>query len=72
MIPTTHYSLVFNTTIGSRRSMRINNPQVGLPLNEIEAAVNQMIANDIFDQVRGGLESVNRLQLTTVEHSVIL
>ena len=65
------YSLVFNTTNGSRRSMRINNPTVGLPLEEIEGAVDQMIANDIFEAERG-LDSLNRMELTTMETTPIL
>lgn len=31
-----------------------------------------MITNDIFDQERGGLESLNRMELATVERTVIL
>ena len=65
------YSLVFNTTNGSRRSMRINNPTVGLPLEDIETAVGQMIANDIFDQERG-LDSLNRMELTTMETTLVM
>ena len=67
-----HYSLVFNTTSGSRRSMRIKNPNTDLPVDEIETAVAQMIANDIFDQERGGLDSLNRMELATIERTVIL
>lgn len=67
-----HYSLVFNTTKGSRRSMRINNPNTSLPVAEIEAAVGQMIANDIFDPQRGGLESLNRLELTSIERTLVV
>lgn len=67
-----HYSLMFNTTTGSRRTMRINNPNCDLPLPEIETAVGQMIANDIFDPERGGLESLNRMELTTVERTIIM
>ena len=67
-----HYSLVFNTTSGSRRSMRINNPNTDLPLEDIETAIGQMITNDIFDQERGGLESLSRMELSTIERKVIL
>ena len=67
-----HYSLVFNTANGSRRSFRINNPDTDLPLSEIQAAIGQIIQNDIFNQERGGLESLNRLELTRVEHEVII
>ena len=68
----THYSLVFYTTTGSRRSFRINNPDTNKPLPEIEAAIGQILQNDIFDQQRGGLESLNRLELTRVEHEIII
>ena len=68
----TQYSIVFNTTAGSKRSMRINNPKEGLPLGEMEAAVNQMIANDIFCQERGGLESLNRFDVSTVARRQIM
>lgn len=36
-----HYSLVFNTTNGSRRSMRINSPNTDLPVAEIETAISR-------------------------------
>ena len=67
-----HYSLVFNTTAGSRHSMRISNPNTNLPINEIEAAVGQMIANNIFDPEHGGLESLNRMELTSIERTLVL
>ena len=67
-----HYTLVFNTTTGSRRSMRIANPVTGLSTSEIEAAVGQMIANNIFDPERGGLESLNRMELSVMERTTIL
>ena len=67
-----HYSLVFNTTTGSRRSFRINNPDTDMPLPEIQAAIGELISNDVFDQERGGLESLNRMELTRVEHVVII
>ena len=67
-----HYSLVFNTTLGSRRSMRINSPNINLPIEDIQEAIGQMITHDIFDQERGSLESLNRMELTTVERKVIM
>jgi hypothetical protein len=67
-----HYSMVFNTTTGTRRTMRISNPKLGLPTSDIETAIGQMIANDIFDPERGGLESLNRMELTTVGREMIL
>lgn len=67
-----HYSVVFNTSKGNRRSIRINNPTVGLPLADMEAAVEQIINNDVFDQEKGYLDSLSRLELTTIERSQIL
>ena len=68
----THYSLVFNTTTGSRKSMKIDNPKTGLPQSDIEDAIDQMIENDIFDQAKGGLESLSKLEHTTVERTLIM
>ena len=68
----THYSLVFNTNMGRRRSLRIVNPNPDLPVAQIEEAVEKMIANDIFDPERGTLESVNRMELTTIQTTSIL
>ena len=67
-----HYSLVFNTTTGSRRSMRINNPNTALPVADIQSAVDQILANDVFDQERGGLDSLNRMELTVVERTLVI
>jgi len=67
-----HYSLVFNTTTGSRRSIRISNPNTDLPLATIQAAIGQMIQNDVFNQDRGSLESISRMELTRIEHEVII
>ena len=67
-----HYTLVFNTTTGSRRSMRLVGPNPDVPTDTLRAAMDQMIANDIFDYSRGGLESINRLEMTRVEHDVII
>jgi len=52
--------------------MRISNPNTNLPINEIEAAVGQMIANNIFDPEHGGLESLNRMELTSIERTLVL
>ena len=67
-----HYSIVFNTTTGSRRSIRVNHPNVDLPIADIQTAINQIIDNDVFDQERGGLDSLNRMELTTIERKPIM
>ncbi|MCL2603242.1 MAG: DUF2922 domain-containing protein [Defluviitaleaceae bacterium] len=68
----THYSMVFNTLSGSRRSLRIINPNPNLPVETISAAVDKMIANDIFDPAKSGLDSLNRMELTTISTTAIL
>jgi len=67
-----HYSVVFNTSKGNKRSIRINNPTVGLPVADIEAAVGQIIQNDVFDQAKGYLDSLSRMELTTIERTQII
>ena len=67
-----HYTIVFYTTTGSRRSIRINNPNTDLPLPLIADAVDQMLANDVFDPQAGLLESLSRMELSVVERSTIL
>ena len=69
-----HYSLIFNTTAGGRRSFRVNNPNTDLPIEDIKAAVDQILANDVFDPAseRGGLDSLGRLNLTIVERTQIV
>jgi len=52
--------------------MRINNPNTNLPTADIEAAIGQMITYDIFDQERGGLESLHQMELTTIQRTQIL
>ena len=67
-----HYSIVFNTDKGARRSLRINNPNPTMPVADISAAIDQLIANDVFDHQRGALESLNRMELTTIQTTAIL
>ena len=67
-----HYTLVLNTDSGSRRTLRIANPNTSVPTATLATAVDQLIANDVFDNTRGGLESLNRMELTIVETTAIL
>ena len=66
-----HYSIIFNTTTGRRRSIRVNNPNTDLPLPEISAAVEQILENDVFDPQVGGLKNLNRMELSVLERTVI-
>jgi len=52
--------------------MRINNPNTALPVADIQSAVDQILANDVFDQERGGLDSLNRMELTVVERTLVI
>ena len=67
-----HYSIVFYTTNGSRRSIRVNNPDIDMPLPALQAAVDQMLDNDVFDPQSGGLERLGRLELSVVERTVLM
>ena len=66
-----HYSIIFNTTTGRRRSIRVNNPNTDLPLPEISEAVDQILENDVFDPQVGGLKNLNRMELSILERTVI-
>ena len=67
-----HYSIVFYTTNGSRRSIRVNNPNIDLPLPTISAAIDQMLANDVFDPEAGGIASLSRMELAIVERTTLI
>jgi len=67
-----HYSIVFNTTAGSRRSIHVRNPNQALPIEIVSDAVAQILANDVFDPAKGSLESLNRLELNLNERIVLL
>ena len=67
-----HYTIMFNTTKGTRRSIRVNNPDPDLPVEDISAAVDQILDNDVFDPERGGLDSFSRMELTTIDRKDIL
>ena len=66
------YSLSFNTKAGSRRSFRINNPDTDVSLAVIAEAVADIIKFDVFDRGDGGIESLNRMELTVVERTVVI
>jgi len=67
-----HYTIVFDTTTGSRRSIRINNPNPDLPLPEIHAAIDQIVENDVFNDERGALEGLNSMTLSVVERIQVI
>ena len=68
----THYSIVMNTDKGMRRTVRISNPNPNLPTQDIAAAVDKLLANDVYEPSRGTLDSLNRMELTTIQTTVVL
>jgi len=68
----THYSIVFNTTTGSKRSIQVRNPNPSLPIEEVSAAVVKILENDVFDPEMGSLESFGSIVLTTTERTTII
>ena len=67
-----HYSIVFGTADGSKRSMQVRNPNTEIPAAELSAAAGQILLNDVFDPARGSLESFNRLDLTETTTTQVL
>jgi len=61
-----------NTDKGNRRTLRISNPNPNLPTQDIAAAVDKLLANDVYEPSRRALDSLNRMELTTIETTVIL
>jgi len=47
-----HYTLVLNTDSGSRRTLRISNPNTDIPTATLAAAVEKLIVNDVYDNTR--------------------
>ena len=67
-----HYTIVFHTTEGTKRSLQVRNPDTDLPVSEISAAVAQILMNDVFDPAKGSLESLDRMELSINERIQIL
>jgi len=61
-----------NTDKGMRRTLRISNPNPDLPVPDIAAAVDKLLANDVYEPSRGALDSLNRMELTTIQTDVII
>ncbi len=68
----TYFQLSLNTSTGSRRSIKINEPVNELTTEEIEAAIGQIIENDVFDPAKGSLTGLNELELVTVTKQTIM
>jgi hypothetical protein len=58
-----HYTLIFATSDGNRRSFRVKNPIPGLPQDEILSAVDMLTQHPIMAADRGQLTRLNRMDL---------
>ena len=61
----TYYTLAFATDSCGRRQFRIKNVTPGLPLEDVTAAVNKLIAHNIMHPERGALETLLHMDATT-------
>jgi len=61
----TYYTLAFATDSGGRRQFRIKHVTPGLPLEDVTAAVNKLIAHNIMHPDRGALETLLHMDATT-------
>ena len=58
-----HYSVVFQTAGGPKRSIQVRNPNTDIAVAELSAAIAQILLNDVFDPAKGSLESFSKLEL---------
>ena len=62
----THYQLTFVTSNGTRRSFRVNNIDPDIPQQDLQAAVDMLLENDIMAPERGALSRLQSLTANTV------
>ncbi|MCL2500894.1 MAG: DUF2922 family protein [Defluviitaleaceae bacterium] len=62
----THYQLTFATDGGSRRSIRVADIDPNLSPQDLQAAVDLLLAHDIMDPERGALTGLLKLTANTV------
>jgi hypothetical protein len=62
----THYQLVFVTDSGARRSFRVNKVNPAISAQNLQAAIDMLIANDIMSAERGALSRLQGITLNTV------
>jgi len=68
----THYQLTFTTATGSRRSFRVNNVNPDITTQELQAAVDMLLAHDIMCAERGALSRLQSLAANTVSTTNLL
>jgi len=62
----THYQLSFVTSIGSRRTFRVNNVDPAISQTNLQAAVDALLDNNIMSAERGALYRLQTLTANTV------
>ena len=67
-----YYTISFNTSTGTKRTFRINNPVTGISNTDAQDAIDQMAANDIFDPAKGTIEGLHKMELVAIDRTQIL
>jgi len=62
----THYQITFVTTNGTRRSFRINNVDPAISPQNLQSAVDELLAHNIMSPERGALSRLQSLTANTV------
>ena len=64
--------LVFTTSLGGTRAIRIPNPAPGITQPAVNNAVNRLIAANPFDETVGNLVALKRADRVIVSRTVLL
>ena len=62
----THYQLTFVTSVGTRRSFRVNNVDPNISQQELQGAVDMLLNHNIMSAERGSLSRLQSLTANTV------
>jgi len=68
----THYQLTFVTSIGSRRTFRVNNVDTAISAQDLQAAVEMLLGHDIMAAERGSLSRLQSLTANTITSTNLL
>ncbi|MCL2577313.1 MAG: DUF2922 family protein [Defluviitaleaceae bacterium] len=62
----THYQLTFVTSNGTRRSFRVNNVDPAITPQDLQSAVDKLLAHNIMAPERGALSRLQSLTANTI------
>ena len=68
----THYQLTFVTSAGTRRSFRVNNVDPAISQQDLQSAVDKLLAHDIMSAERGALSRLQSLVSNRVTSTNLL